>query len=47
MAAIRPEAARHAIPVVLNPDHGLHFEAVMQAIRPGFTSVMFDGSALS
>ncbi|WP_288428518.1 ketose 1,6-bisphosphate aldolase [uncultured Pantoea sp.] len=45
--AIKFEAAKHAIPVVLNLDHGLHFEAVMQAIRLGFTSVMFDGSMLS
>ncbi|WP_243077661.1 ketose 1,6-bisphosphate aldolase [Pantoea sp. MQR6] len=45
--AVRFEAAKHAIPVVLNLDHGLHFEAVMQAIRLGFTSVMFDGSTLS
>lgn len=47
VAAIRCEAARHAIPVVLNLDHGLHFEAVVQAVRLGFTSVMFDGSGLS
>ena len=47
VAAIRTEAARHAIPVVLDLDHGLHFEGVMEAIRLGFTSVMFDGSALS
>ena len=47
IAAIRAEAALHAIPVVLNLDHGLHFDAVMQAIRLGFTSVMFDGSTLS
>ncbi len=47
VAAIRAEAALHDLPVVLNLDHGLHFEAVMQAIRLGFTSVMFDGSALS
>ncbi len=45
--AIRFEAAKHTVPVVLNLDHGLHFEAVMQAIRLGFTSVMFDGSTLS
>lgn len=44
---IKFEAGKHAIPVVLNLDHGLHFEAVMQAIRLGFTSVMFDGSTLS
>lgn len=47
VAAIRCEAARHAIPVMLNLDHGLHFEAVVQAVRLGFTSVMFDGSGLS
>ncbi|TCL06401.1 MULTISPECIES: ketose 1,6-bisphosphate aldolase [Sodalis] len=46
VAAIKAEAARHAIPVVLNLDHGLHFDAVMQALRQGFTSVMFDGSSL-
>lgn len=40
------EAARHAIPVVLNLDHGLHFESVVQALRLGFSSVMFDGSTL-
>ncbi len=44
--AVKYEAARHAIPVVLNLDHGLHFEAVVQALRLGFTSVMFDGSTL-
>ncbi|KAJ9432651.1 MULTISPECIES: ketose 1,6-bisphosphate aldolase [Pantoea] len=47
VAAVRTEAALHDIPVVLHLDHGLHFEAVMQAIRLGFTSVMFDGSTLS
>ncbi|WP_114191512.1 ketose 1,6-bisphosphate aldolase [Edaphovirga cremea] len=47
VAAIKVEAAQHDIPVVLNLDHGLHFEAVMQALRYGFTSVMFDGSTLS
>ncbi len=44
--AVKYEAARHNIPVVLNLDHGLHFEAVVQALRLGFTSVMFDGSTL-
>jgi len=44
--AVKYEAARHDIPVVLNLDHGLHFEAVVQALRLGFTSVMFDGSTL-
>ena len=45
--AIKFEAARHAIPVVLNLDHGLHFDAVVRALRLGFSSVMFDGSTLS
>lgn len=44
--AVKFEAARHTLPVVLNLDHGLHFEAVVQALRLGFSSVMFDGSAL-
>lgn len=46
VALIRFEAARHDIPVVLNLDHGLHFEAVVRAIRLGFSAVMFDGSTL-
>lgn len=45
--AVKYEAARHAIPVVLNLDHGLHFDAVVRALRLGFSSVMFDGSTLS
>ena len=45
--AIKFEAARHAILVVLNLDHGLHFDAVVRALRLGFSSVMFDGSTLS
>ena len=45
--AVKFEAAHHDIPVVLNLDHGLHFEAVVRALRLGFSSVMFDGSTLS
>ena len=45
-AAIKAEAAQHDIPVVLNLDHGTSFDAIMKAIRLGFTSVMFDGSGL-
>ena len=44
--AVKFEAARHDIPVVLNLDHGLHFESVVRALRLGFSSVMFDGSTL-
>jgi fructose-bisphosphate aldolase class II len=29
--AVKFEAARHDIPVVLNLDHGLHFDAVVRA----------------
>lgn len=34
-------------PVSIHLDHGKHFEGVMMAIKAGFSSVMFDGSALS
>lgn len=44
--AVKYEAAHYDIPVVLNLDHGLHFESVVRALRLGFTSVMFDGSTL-
>lgn len=40
------EAARRAtVPVVVHYDHGLTFERCMEALKLGFTSVMFDGSA--
>ena len=35
------------LPVVLHLDHGKSMEECMKAIQAGFTSVMFDGSALS
>lgn len=39
-------AAKNAkVPVVVHYDHGLTFERCMQALRLGFTSIMFDGSA--
>ncbi len=39
-------AAKHAsVPVVVHYDHGLTFERCMEALKLGFTSVMFDGSA--
>lgn len=34
------------LPVVLHLDHGTDFLQVMRCIRAGFSSVMFDGSAL-
>ncbi|MBQ7726217.1 MAG: class II fructose-bisphosphate aldolase [Clostridia bacterium] len=38
-------AKRASVPVVVHYDHGLTFERCMEALRLGFTSVMFDGSA--
>ncbi|WP_026971022.1 ketose 1,6-bisphosphate aldolase [Aliagarivorans marinus] len=47
VAAIQSRAARHSQAVVLNLDHGSSFDAIVKAIRAGFTSIMFDGSSLS
>lgn len=42
------DAARSAkVPVALHLDHSYRFETIMQAMRSGFVSVMFDGSRLS
>lgn len=38
-------AKRARVPVVVHYDHGLTFERCIQALRLGFTSIMFDGSA--
>ena len=47
IAAIATEAARrHPFPAVLHLDHCKSPEHIGQAIEAGFTSVMFDGSAL-
>ena len=41
-------AARQAkVPVAVHLDHGTTFSCIQQALDLGFTSVMFDGSALS
>lgn len=40
------KADRLDIPIVLHLDHGLTMDTVKKAIDLGFTSVMFDGSAL-
>lgn len=37
-------AKRAKVPVVVHYDHGLTFERCMEALKLGFTSVMFDGS---
>lgn len=44
---IRSAASRTNVPVILHLDHGLNFDTIINAIKCGFTSVMFDGSALS
>lgn len=38
-------AKRASIPVVVHYDHGLTFERCMEALKLGFSSIMFDGSA--
>lgn len=40
-------AKRATVPVVVHYDHGLTFERCMQALRLGFSSIMFDGSTKS
>lgn len=42
----RTVAELAAVPVVLHLDHGSSFATVMQCLRAGFSSVMFDGSRL-
>lgn len=38
-------AKNASVPVVVHFDHGLTFDRCLEAIKLGFTSVMFDGSA--
>ena len=38
-------AKRASVPVVVHYDHGLTFERCLEALKLGFSSVMFDGSA--
>lgn len=38
-------AKRASVPVVIHFDHGLTFDRCMEALKLGFSSVMFDGSA--
>lgn len=45
MVALSKVAAKESgLPIALHLDHGSSFEVVMQCIRAGFSSVMFDGS---
>ena len=43
--SILAAAKRASVPVVVHYDHGLTFDRCMEALRLGFSSVMFDGSA--
>lgn len=45
-ALVKSYCANSSQPVVLHLDHSKKKETIMRAIRAGFTSVMFDGSAL-
>ena len=38
-------AKRASVPVVVHYDHGLTFERCIEAMKLGFSSIMFDGSA--
>lgn len=44
IAITKAAADNYDVPVALHLDHGANFEIVMQCIRAGFSSVMFDGS---
>lgn len=46
-AMVKARAAESEIPVVLHYDHGLTFEKCMEAIKLGYTSIMYDCSTLS
>ena len=43
--ALIAAAKRASVPVVVHYDHGLTFEKTMEALKCGFSSVMYDASA--
>lgn len=45
-AAMVRAAQKSAVPIALHLDHGHTYEGMMKAIQWGFTSIMYDGSAL-
>jgi len=47
VAIIKSYSSRYSVPVAINLDHGPNIEAVADAIKAGWTSVMYDGSMLS
>ncbi len=46
LVAMAKVAAKAPIPMVLHLDHGKNLATIKQAIKSGYTSVMFDGSSL-
>ncbi len=40
-------AERASVPVCLHFDHGTEYDKILAALKAGFTSVMYDGSALA
>ncbi|MBC7074591.1 MAG: class II fructose-1,6-bisphosphate aldolase [Syntrophomonadaceae bacterium] len=46
-AMVKLAAQSVDVPIALHLDHGTDFNQVVRCIRSGFTSVMYDGSALS
>ena len=42
-----PMAEKASVPVAVHYDHGLSFEGCMQALRAGFSSIMYDCSVFS
>ena len=42
--SLKAMAEKVSVPVALNYDHGLTFQGCMDALKLGFTSIMFDGS---
>lgn len=46
VAMVRVSADKATVPVVLHLDHGKDFLQNVRCLRAGFTSLMFDGSAL-
>lgn len=47
VAMVKSKADKAGIPVTLHLDHGNSPEQIIKCLREGFSSVMFDGSALS
>lgn len=46
VGCVRAAAERYGVSVALHLDHGKEYAEIVRCLRRGFTSVMFDGSAL-